>query len=355
MTTSQNPSGAPAQPGPPQQDPRHAAQGRYPQQQYGPDPRQTGPQQWAGHQQGPQPGQPGQYYDGHPQVPFGGPPFGNTRPGGPIPPAGTEAWPTAAQRSAVPQQRGGPAPRVPVELPRNGFGTTALVLGILGLLFSLIPFVGVIAWPLVILGLVFGVLGIVRVSRGKANNRGVAISGTVLSALGLLVCILYASAFASVASDISTAAPAAPVPASGEPATDSSGAFPGATANDVVGNAGDTLTVGDLQISASALRPGDSTIGQTLCADVTYTNAGTTPGSFNGGFDWKLQDPNGAALMTSLLGADRVLSAGDLAPGGTTSGTVCFDHANGDAGQFVLLFDPMNFSSERGAWLNQVG
>jgi len=243
VTTSQNPSGAPAQPGPPQQDPRHAAQGRYPQQQYGPDPRQTGPQQWAGHQQGPQygppgqPGQPGQYYDGHPQVPFGGPPFGSTRPGAPIPPAGTEVWPTAAQRSAVPQQRGGPAPRVPVELPRNGFGTTALVLGILGLLFSLIPFVGVIAWPLVILGLVFGVLGIVRVSRGKANNRGVAISGTVLSALGLLVCILYASAFASVASDISTAAPAAPAVTA--PAADEA---PAAAAAPVEAGAGDVIT-----------------------------------------------------------------------------------------------------------------
>ncbi|WP_141287100.1 MmpS family transport accessory protein, partial [Pseudonocardia saturnea] len=147
-----------------------------------------------------------------------GPPYGNPRPGAPVPPAGTEAWPTAAQRSAVPQQRGSSGPQALVELPRNGFGTTALVLGILGLLFSLIPFVGVIAWPLVILGLIFGVLGIVRVSRGKANNRGVAIAGTVLSALGLLVCLVYVSAFASVASDISAAAPAATAPASDDAA-----------------------------------------------------------------------------------------------------------------------------------------
>jgi len=350
VTTSQNPSGTPAQPGPPQQNPHDAAPGRY-----GPDPRRTGPQQWAGPPHAPRYGPAGRYYDGHPQVPFGGPPYGNARPGGPVPPAGTEAWPSAARRAAVPEQRGGSGPRIPDEPPRNGFGTTALVLGILGLLFSLVPFVGVIAWPLVILGLIFGVLGIVRVSRGKADNRGVAISGTVLSALGLLVCVLYVSAFASAVSEIPAAGPAGTAPASGAAATDSSGAFPGATANDVVGNAGDTLTVGDLQISASALQPGDATLGQTLCTDVTYTNSGSTPADFNGGFDWKLQDPNGAALMTSVLGADRLLSAGDLAPGGTTSGTVCFDRSGGASGQFVLLYDPMSFSSERGAWLNQVG
>ncbi|MEV1294979.1 MmpS family transport accessory protein [Pseudonocardia sp. NPDC049635] len=234
MTTSQNPSGTPAQPGPPQQNPHDAAPGRY-----GPDPRRTGPQQWAGPPHAPQYGPPGRYYDGHPQVPFGGPPYGNARPGGPVPPAGTEAWPTAARRAAVPEQRGGSGPRIPDEPPRNGFGTTALVLGILGLLFSLIPFVGVIAWPLVILGLIFGVLGIVRVSRGKANNRGVAISGTVLSALGLLVCVLYVSAFASAVSEIPAAAPAASVPAVTSPVV---GEGPAAPAAPVESAGGDVIT-----------------------------------------------------------------------------------------------------------------
>ena len=132
-------------------------------------------------------------------------------------------------------------------------------------------------------------------------------------------------------------------------------AFPGSTPNDVTGSAGDALTVGDVQVSATPLTAGDSPIGETLCSTVTYTNTGSAAGTFNGIFDWKLQDPAGAALMPGLLGSSSILSAGDLAPGGKTSGDVCFDRTGDAAGRYVLLFDPMDFSSARGAWLNQVG
>jgi hypothetical protein len=146
----------------------------------------------------------------------------------------------------------------------------------------------------------------------------------------------------------------------GTAASDSSGraatggsavTFPGSASNDIVGNAGDTLTVGDLKITATPLKAGDSTLGGTLCSTVTYVNTGTGRESFNGGFDWKLQDPDGAALMTGFTGSSSMLSAGQLAPGGRTTGDMCFDDKAGAEGQYVLLFDPMSFSSERGAWI----
>ncbi|WP_187352055.1 DUF4190 domain-containing protein [Allosaccharopolyspora coralli] len=84
---------------------------------------------------------------------------------------------------------------------------TSLVLGIIGVVFSVIPIIGVIAWPLVILGLIFGILGIVRASKGTASNRGVAIAGTALSAVGLVICMAWAAAIGS------TAPPAPPQPA----------------------------------------------------------------------------------------------------------------------------------------------
>jgi hypothetical protein len=46
--------------------------------------------------------------------------------------------------------------------PRNGLGTAGFVLGLVGLLLSFIPLIGVVAWPLVILGLVLSIVGIVR-------------------------------------------------------------------------------------------------------------------------------------------------------------------------------------------------
>lgn len=105
--------------------------------------------------------------------------------------------------SAMPPASVPPMPSMPPAAPnsRNGFGTTALVLGIVGLLFSLVPFVGVIAWPLVILGLVFTVLGWQRVRKGEASNRGVVIAGGVTAALGLLVCIVYTLTFAKAVSE----------------------------------------------------------------------------------------------------------------------------------------------------------
>ena len=79
--------------------------------------------------------------------------------------------------------------------PRNGLGTAGFVLGLIGFLFSFIPFIGVVAWPLVIIGLVLSIIGIARASSGKATNRGLAITGAVLSVIGLVICILYAAVF----------------------------------------------------------------------------------------------------------------------------------------------------------------
>lgn len=91
-----------------------------------------------------------------------------------------------------PAEQSQPASQPP-RTPKNGFGVTALVLGIVGAVIALIPILGQIAWPIVIIGLIFGVLGIIRSSRGVASNMGMAIAGTVLSAVGLLICVAYAN------------------------------------------------------------------------------------------------------------------------------------------------------------------
>jgi hypothetical protein len=85
---------------------------------------------------------------------------------------------------------------------QNGLGTAGFVLGLIGLLFSFIPIVGVVAWPLVILGLVLSLVGVVRARSGRASNGGLAIAGVVLSALGLLVCVLWVAVFGSAANEV---------------------------------------------------------------------------------------------------------------------------------------------------------
>ncbi len=73
--------------------------------------------------------------------------------------------------------------------PRNGFGTAALVLGILAILVFLFPPLGFL---LAFVGIVLGFIGRRRVKRGEATNGGVALTGLLLSILGLLVSIAVA-------------------------------------------------------------------------------------------------------------------------------------------------------------------
>ncbi len=94
-------------------------------------------------------------------------------------------------------------PEYRVPQPRNGLGVAGFVLGLIGLLFSFLPIVGVVAWPLVILGLIFSLIGYSRGRTGRAGNKGLALTGVVLSVLGLVVCVVWASAFTKAASDVS--------------------------------------------------------------------------------------------------------------------------------------------------------
>ncbi|WP_033294409.1 DUF4190 domain-containing protein [Amycolatopsis jejuensis] len=90
--------------------------------------------------------------------------------------------------------------------PKNGLGTAGFVLGLLGLIFSFIPIIGLIAWPLVILGVIFSALGIARVRAQKATNKGIAIAGLVLSVIGLIIAIVWATAFTKAVNDVNTEA-----------------------------------------------------------------------------------------------------------------------------------------------------
>jgi hypothetical protein len=95
-----------------------------------------------------------------------------------------------------------PVPQQPAQPPRNGLGTAGFVLGVVGLVFSPIPFIGVVAWPLVILGLIFSAVGLARVGKGVATNKGLSIAGIVASVIGLAVCIIWVVVFNKAVNEI---------------------------------------------------------------------------------------------------------------------------------------------------------
>ncbi|MDQ3787034.1 MAG: DUF4190 domain-containing protein [Actinomycetota bacterium] len=93
-------------------------------------------------------------------------------------------------------------PQQPVAKPSNGLGTAGFVVGLIGLLFSFIPLIGVVAWPLVILGIVFSAIGLSKATKGRATNKGLAIAGLAVSIIGLVVCILWVAVWNKAVDDV---------------------------------------------------------------------------------------------------------------------------------------------------------
>lgn len=132
-------------------------------------------------------------------------------------------------------------------------------------------------------------------------------------------------------------------------------AFPGAQASDVIGQAGETLTLGDIAVTSTPLIAGDATFGgSTLCTTATVQNNSDETIDFST-FEWKLQAPSGTINNTTFTGSQNLLSTGQVAPGGTATGDICFDNEPAESGEFIVLYEPIfSFFSDRAAWINTV-
>ena len=134
-------------------------------------------------------------------APYGSSPYGDATPGpaaypGPSqPPAGYQQpghaaapyppafYPATSYPQVAPAPSAYPPSYYAAAHPRNGLGTAALVLGIIGaaLFWTIsLPFI------LGILAIIFGAVGLGRVRRGVANNRGVAMTGLILGIVAVL-------------------------------------------------------------------------------------------------------------------------------------------------------------------------
>lgn len=122
----------------------------------------------------------------------------------PIKPQDKQAPQTQAQtpQAQMPQNNAHPsAAQQPVaKKSTSGLAVAGLVLGLIALLSCWIPLFNVVTTPLAILGLVFAIIGIVATAPAKPKGgRGIAIAGTVLCAISLVVFMaMYGGAAASV-------------------------------------------------------------------------------------------------------------------------------------------------------------
>lgn len=59
----------------------------------------------------------------------------------------------------------------------------ALVLAIIALLFSFLPFINMFAFLLVILAIIFGIIGLVGICRNQKSGMGMAIASLIIAAI----------------------------------------------------------------------------------------------------------------------------------------------------------------------------
>ena len=117
----------------------------------------------------------------------------------PPPPTQPPPPPPPPQYQAAPQQGyAGP----PVKAG-NGLAVAGMVLGIIGIVFSFIPFLGVIFGVILgLLALIFGGVGLARSKDPARGGRGQAIAGIVLGILALVMVFVQGALINDAANEL---------------------------------------------------------------------------------------------------------------------------------------------------------
>lgn len=130
-------------------------------------------------------------------------------------------------------------------------------------------------------------------------------------------------------------------------------AFAGKMPGDVAVQAGATVTTDDVKVTASTLGERSGLLDDKLiCSNIKIVNESDSTVSFNT-LDWSLQSPGGAIETWGNFAGDDSLDSGQIAAGGSKTGNVCFDYVE-SPGEYVLLYEPSWWSSERYAWVSNL-
>ncbi|MFD3443146.1 DUF4190 domain-containing protein [Microbacteriaceae bacterium 4G12] len=119
----------------------------------------------------------------------------------PMPPASEPALDPASEPEPVSE----PSP----DAQRNGLGLAALIVGIVALVGALVPIVNYGTGALALVGILLGVVALFR----RDRRRGVAVAGTVVSGVALILSIVLAIVYSlAIAGLVEEAAPTATAP-----------------------------------------------------------------------------------------------------------------------------------------------
>lgn len=89
-------------------------------------------------------------------------------------------------------------PVAPQSADKTGFATTALAVGVVAVVFSFLPIIGVIAFVLAPIAIVFGVLG------RKSSKHGQSVAGMICGIVALIVSVIWLAVFSAAVGHAST-------------------------------------------------------------------------------------------------------------------------------------------------------
>ncbi|WP_368680633.1 DUF4190 domain-containing protein (plasmid) [Rhodococcus opacus] len=235
---------------------------------------------------------------------------------------------------------GPPAPSTPA---RNGFGITALVLAIIGVVFGLVPLTGFIAFILGVLAVLFGLLGLGRVRKGLATNKIMTLAGAGLGVVAVALGVWGMTVFFGAVDKLDQQLDDLESPATtftGTAPDTEADAAPGSRANPL--HAGETVTMPEWDVTIHSTTQ-DATAAvlaenpfneppatgrQFVMADVSTTYTGTDTG--NPWIDLNFRILGAANNVFGSATADHcgvipnaLTDTGELYPGGTSRGQVC--------------------------------
>lgn len=96
----------------------------------------------------------------------------------------------------------------PIPQSKSGMAIAGFVLGIIALLTSFLPIINNFSFFLAILGMIFGIVGMVGISKGKKSGKGLAIAAIVICVVSGVVVLgtqsMYSAALDSATSSATT-------------------------------------------------------------------------------------------------------------------------------------------------------
>lgn len=86
---------------------------------------------------------------------------------------------------------------------KSGLVTAGLVLAIIGIALSAVPIVNNVAFVLLVLGLIFGIVGLVKRRRSGKSPNGKAIATIIIAAVGIVIVIATQAMYGKLLDDVS--------------------------------------------------------------------------------------------------------------------------------------------------------